>query len=204
MSDSILAAITRISAFSSFTASRTFSTYPLPVAADVSSTLQTYIIGLLVSRYRSFASCWSSGLSNVTVRQLLPSSRVSLYFMSISQSLFALLSPPAFACFCTLASLFSTVSRSFICSSRSITSLSLTGSTETVHMHDVGVVEASQHMEDGIGFPDIGKELVPETFSLACAFHKPGYVDNLHGGRGQPSWACISFQVLPASCPALS
>ena len=112
MSDSILAAITRISAFSSFTASRTFSTYPLPVAADVSSTLQTYIIGLLVSRYRSFASCWSSGLSNVTVRQLLPSSRVSLYFMSISQSLFALLSPPAFACFCTLASLFSTVSRS--------------------------------------------------------------------------------------------
>ena len=129
MSASVLAATTRISAFSSLTASRTISTYLLPLTALASSTLHTYITGLEVSRNNSLAIFCSSLLSNCTVRADLPCSNASLYLTSTSYVCLAALSPPVCACFCTFWIRLSMVSKSFSWSSVSMISLSRTGST---------------------------------------------------------------------------
>ena len=116
-------------AFSSLMASFTASVYLFPVAADLSSTLQTYITGLFVSRKRSLAMASSSWFWRGTLLQGRPWSRASWYLWR-SESIFAAsLSPLMRACFSTFPILDSTVSRSLICSSASTTSLSLTGST---------------------------------------------------------------------------
>ena len=50
---------------------------------------------------------------------------------------------------------------------------------------DVGhvvVVEAAQHVNDGIGLAYVGQKLVAQALALAGAFHKAGNVDNLDGG----------------------
>ena len=43
-------------------------------------------------------------------------------------------------------------------------------------MNDVIVVEAAQHMQDGVCLSDIGEELVSQSFSFASAFHQSGDV----------------------------
>ena len=38
-------------------------------------------------------------------------------------------------------------------------------------------------MKYGIGFAYVGEELVAESFTLACAFHKSGDINDFDGGR---------------------
>ncbi len=52
-----------------------------------------------------------------------------------------------------------------------------------VDMGDVVVVEAAEHMQDGIGLADIGQELVAEAFSLRGALDEAGDVYDLDGRR---------------------
>ena len=40
-------------------------------------------------------------------------------------------------------------------------------------MLDVVILEAAQHVDDGIDLADVGKELVAQAFALAGAFHQP-------------------------------
>ena len=51
-----------------------------------------------------------------------------------------------------------------------------------VHVGDVIVIEAPEHMDYGVGFADVGKELVAEAFALARSFHEAGYVDDFDSG----------------------
>ena len=46
-------------------------------------------------------------------------------------------------------------------------------------MDDVGIVEAAQHMRDGIDLADVGEELVPEALALRGAPHQAGDVHEL-------------------------
>ena len=46
-------------------------------------------------------------------------------------------------------------------------------------MLDVVVLEAAQHVDNGIDLADVAEELVAEPFALARAFHQPGNVDEL-------------------------
>ncbi len=48
---------------------------------------------------------------------------------------------------------------------------------------DVVVLEAAQHMHDGVDFADVGEELVAEAFTLRCAAHEAGDVDEGDAGR---------------------
>ena len=36
------------------------------------------------------------------------------------------------------------------------------------------IVEATEYVNDGIGFPNIGQELVSQSFTFAGTFHKSG------------------------------
>ena len=49
-----------------------------------------------------------------------------------------------------------------------------------VNVSDVVVVEAAQHMNDGICFADVSQELVAQAFALRRALHQAGNVNNLH------------------------
>lgn len=61
------------------------------------------------------------------------------------------------------------------------------GVHRAVHVDDVAVVEAAQHVDDGIALADVAQELVAESFTFAGAFHQPGNVDNVaHGGYDTP------------------
>ena len=51
-----------------------------------------------------------------------------------------------------------------------------------VHMDDVAVVEAAQHVQDGVALPDIGQELVAKTFPPACTAHQARDVDDVDRG----------------------
>ena len=51
-------------------------------------------------------------------------------------------------------------------------------------MDDVGVVEAADHVNDGVGGPDIGQELVAQPLALGGALHQTGDVHKLHHGGG--------------------
>ena len=51
-------------------------------------------------------------------------------------------------------------------------------------MDDVGVVKAADHMDDGIGGPDVGKELVAQALPLGGPLHQPGDVHKLDDGGG--------------------
>ena len=48
-------------------------------------------------------------------------------------------------------------------------------------MGDVVVLEATQHMDDGVGVTDVRKELITQTLALRCALHEAGDVDDLDG-----------------------
>jgi hypothetical protein len=56
-----------------------------------------------------------------------------------------------------------------------------------VHMSHITVIEAAEHMDDGICLTDIGEELVAETFAFAGSSDKSGDVDNLHRCRYYPA-----------------
>ena len=49
-------------------------------------------------------------------------------------------------------------------------------------MGNIVVVEATQHMQYGIGLADVGEELVAETLTFGGALNKTCYVYNLHCG----------------------
>ncbi len=55
-----------------------------------------------------------------------------------------------------------------------------------VHVGHVRVVEAAQHVEDGVGFTDVGKELVSKTFSPARTFDQARDVHDLDRGGDGP------------------
>ena len=50
-------------------------------------------------------------------------------------------------------------------------------------MLDVVVLEAAQDMDDRVDFADVAEELVAQAFTLGCAAHKPGNVDEGKLGR---------------------
>ena len=52
-------------------------------------------------------------------------------------------------------------------------------SHNAVHMGDVFVFKASQHVNDGIDFANVAQKFVAQTFSLAGAFDQAGNVDKL-------------------------
>ena len=57
------------------------------------------------------------------------------------------------------------------------------GVHRAVHVDDVAVVEAAQHVDDGVALADVAQELVAQSFALAGAFHQSGDVhDVAHGG----------------------
>jgi len=47
---------------------------------------------------------------------------------------------------------------------------------------DLGVGEAPDDVEDGVGGADVAEELIAEAFTLGGAFDEAGDVDELHGG----------------------
>ncbi len=50
-------------------------------------------------------------------------------------------------------------------------------------MGDVVILEAAQHMDDGVDLADVGEELVAEPFALGGAAHQAGDVDEADAGR---------------------
>ena len=129
MSASVPTAKTITSAFSSFTASLTFSTYAFPVTAESSSTLQTYKTGFAVINCKDCTNSCSFSLKDKALTEI-PFNKVSSTFSKTTNSACASLLP-VFAVLFTRSNLFSTVSKSFNCNSISIVSLSLTGSTDS-------------------------------------------------------------------------
>ena len=53
-----------------------------------------------------------------------------------------------------------------------------------LHVDDVLVVKAADHVDDGVGLPDVGQELVAQTLALAGALHQAGDVHELDDRRG--------------------
>ena len=47
-------------------------------------------------------------------------------------------------------------------------------------MLDIVILEAAQHVDDGVYLADIAQELVAKPFACAGAFHQPG---NVHEGK---------------------
>ena len=55
-----------------------------------------------------------------------------------------------------------------------------------VDVDDVAVVKTTQYVQDGVGFPDVGQELVAQAFSFTGPFDKTGDVDDVDRGRNGP------------------
>mgnify|MGYP001144792682 CR=1 FL=1 len=53
-----------------------------------------------------------------------------------------------------------------------------------LHVNDVVIRKAPHHMNHGVGLPDVGKELVSQTFPLAGPLDQTGDVYKLDHGRG--------------------
>ena len=53
-----------------------------------------------------------------------------------------------------------------------------------LHVGDIAVLEAANHMDDGIGGADVAQELVAQTLALACALDQTGDVNELDDGGG--------------------
>ena len=51
------------------------------------------------------------------------------------------------------------------------------------HVHDVFVFKTTHHVDDGVRLPNIGQELVTQSFTLAGARDQTGDVDELDDGR---------------------
>ena len=52
------------------------------------------------------------------------------------------------------------------------------------HVHDVLVVKAADHVDDGVGLPDVGQELVAQARALAGALHQACDIHELDDGGG--------------------
>ena len=50
-------------------------------------------------------------------------------------------------------------------------------------MHDAVVVEAAEHVYDGVALADVGEELVAQAFALAGSLHEAGNIDDVADGR---------------------
>src|SRR5690606_28966148 len=51
------------------------------------------------------------------------------------------------------------------------------------HVNDVLILEAAHHVGDGVGFANVGQELVAQTFTLGGTGDQAGDVDEFHSGR---------------------
>ena len=51
-------------------------------------------------------------------------------------------------------------------------------------MDDIVILEAADHMDDGVHLPDMGKELIAQAFAFISAPHQAGDVHEFDGGRG--------------------
>ena len=69
----------------------------------------------------------------------------------------------------------------------------------TVHMNDVVVVEAAEHMDDSIGLADVGEEFVAESFAAAGAFDESRDVHYLDGGGDDAAFGFAQFAQLDQS-----
>ena len=56
------------------------------------------------------------------------------------------------------------------------------GINRAVDMGDIVVVEAAEHMYDGIGLADVGQELVAQALALGSTLYQTGNIDNLDRG----------------------
>ena len=57
------------------------------------------------------------------------------------------------------------------------------GIDAAVDVHNVVVIEAPQHVKNGISGSDVAQKLVAEPLSFARTFHKTCDVDDFHRGR---------------------
>ena len=64
--------------------------------------------------------------------------------------------------------------------------MSSTGDDPTVHVDDIIVVEGADHLADGVGLTDGGKELVAQPLALGRAADNAGDVDEPHVGGNDP------------------
>ena len=78
-----------------------------------------------------------------------------------------------------------------------------------IDMHDAVVVEATQHVDDGIALTYVGQELVAQALALAGAFHEASYIDDIAHGRhdatrmdqfGQLGEPFVGHRDLPELC----
>jgi hypothetical protein len=53
----------------------------------------------------------------------------------------------------------------------------------TRHMHDVFILEAAHHIDDGVGLADVGQKLVAQTLALRRPGDQTGNVDEFDDGR---------------------
>ena len=53
-------------------------------------------------------------------------------------------------------------------------------------MDDVVVIKAAHHLGDGVGFADVGEELVAQAFAFGCARDESGDIDKFHRRRQHP------------------
>ena len=50
-------------------------------------------------------------------------------------------------------------------------------------MHDVVVIKTTQHMNNGIGFPDVGQKLIAQAFAFTGAFYQSCDIDDFYRSR---------------------
>ena len=59
------------------------------------------------------------------------------------------------------------------------------GIDAALNVMDVVVLEAADHVNDGIDFTDVAQKLVAEPFAGGGAFHQPCDINELHGSQDQ-------------------
>ena len=57
------------------------------------------------------------------------------------------------------------------------------GIDTAVNMHDAVVVEAAEHMDDGVALAYVGQELVAQALTLAGTFHEARNIDDVADSR---------------------
>ena len=78
----------------------------------------------------------------------------------------------------------STISMSAMTSSRLMMSMSRRGSVDALHMGDIGVLKAPDHVDDGIGRADVAQELVAQALALGGALYQAGDIHELDDSGG--------------------
>ena len=53
----------------------------------------------------------------------------------------------------------------------------------SIYVNDIAVLKASYHMDDGVHFPNIGKELVAKPLSFGCTFYKSRNIYEFNDSR---------------------